>query len=391
MEQTVTDVLLALLRLEINGVGAAEDSFAELLDSPDTRKALYQLAKKHDMAHLLCAALERCSLLPKDDEVTAKLQKQQMLAVYRYQRFQYELQQLCCLLEEAAIAFIPLKGSVLRRFYPEPWMRTSCDIDILVKPTDLERAISLLVEKHGYTNKGRDYHDVSLFSPSGVHLELHFDLVEEEYANRVGELLACVWDHVSPVDGCTYHMEMTDEMFYCYHVAHMAKHIEFGGCGIRPFLDLWILDHRVPHDRQARDAMLARGNLLTFANAARELSEIWFSGNAHHEWSKRLQDYVLEGGVYGTMNNRIAVQQKRSGGGFAYVLSRIFLSYESLRSLYPILNKHRWLTPFMQVRRWFRLLFGGRMRSSMRELKINQEISDSQRQSTADLMDRLGL
>lgn len=48
-------------------------------------------------------------------------------------------------------------------------------------------------------------------------------------------------------------------------------------------------------------------------------------------------------------------------------MSRIFLSYDSLKVLYPTLQKHRWLTPIMQVRR-FRLLFKGKMKTSLHEL-----------------------
>ena len=56
---------------------------------------------------------------------------------------------------------------------------------------------------------------------------------------------------------------MTDEMFYFYHIAHMAKHFEEGGCGIRPFIDLWTLDNIKDVDHDKRDELLSRGNLNT--------------------------------------------------------------------------------------------------------------------------------
>ena len=58
-------------------------------------------------------------------------------------------------------------------------MRTSSDIDILVKMEDLERAVALVKEKLSYEEKGpRLRHDASLISPSGVHFELHFSILE---------------------------------------------------------------------------------------------------------------------------------------------------------------------------------------------------------------------
>lgn len=48
-----------------------------------------------------------------------------MIAIYRYEKINYELNRLRSALNEAQIPFIPLEGSVLRQYYPEPWMRTS--------------------------------------------------------------------------------------------------------------------------------------------------------------------------------------------------------------------------------------------------------------------------
>ena len=91
-------------------------------------------------------------------------------------------------------------------------MRTSCDIDILVHEKDLRSAISCLVENLKYTEHEQNSHDVSLFSSSGVHLELHYDLVEEGWANSSNAILQKVWDYVSPKNDYQYWCEMSDEM-----------------------------------------------------------------------------------------------------------------------------------------------------------------------------------
>lgn len=81
---------------------------------------LYKLSKSHDIAHLVGDALIKNDLIG-DGEIKAKFQKQIMLAVYRYEKINYELGRLRKVLNEAEIPFILLKGSVLRRYYPEPW------------------------------------------------------------------------------------------------------------------------------------------------------------------------------------------------------------------------------------------------------------------------------
>lgn len=85
---------------------------------------LHKLSKSHDLAHLVGDALIKNDLIG-NDEIKAKYQKQVMLAIYRYEKINYELNRLRSALNEAQIPFIPLKGSVLRQYYPEPWMRTS--------------------------------------------------------------------------------------------------------------------------------------------------------------------------------------------------------------------------------------------------------------------------
>ena len=85
---------------------------------------LYKLSKAHDLAHLVGDTLIKNDLIG-NDEIKEKYQKQVMIAIYRYEKINYELNRLRSALNEAQIPFIPLKGSVLRQYYPEPWMRTS--------------------------------------------------------------------------------------------------------------------------------------------------------------------------------------------------------------------------------------------------------------------------
>ena len=85
----------------------------------DELAGLYKLSKAHDLAHLVGDALIKKDLI-QNDEIKAKFQKQWMLAVYRYEKINYELGRLRKVFNEADIPFILLKGSVIRQYYPEP-------------------------------------------------------------------------------------------------------------------------------------------------------------------------------------------------------------------------------------------------------------------------------
>ena len=386
MSQRTIQIFFALLRSAICGTKLTETEATQF--SAEQLPELISLANKHDVGHLLVLGLKQNGLIPKDKK---EIEKIIFKAVYRYEQQQFEYVQLCSALESAQIPFIPLKGSILREFYPEGWMRTSCDTDILVHREDLEKAISYLEQNLQYALTERDTHDVSLFSSTKNHVELHFDLVEEGRANNAINVLRKVWESASLHENNSYWYDMTDEFFYFYHIAHMAKHFESGGCGIRPFIDLWILDHIADADKAKRDGLLSAGGLLQFANVARKQSNIWFGGEEADELSTQMQSFILHGGVYGSFDNRVALQQKNKGGRIGYLLSRVFIPYDKLRRYYPILNKHRWLTPFMQIRRWFMLLRPDVAKMAKQELSTNKNINKTKADDMNLFLDNIGL
>lgn len=385
-DQKTTELLFALLRSAVGG-GALTDGERALYEEARL-PALLATAKKHDVTHLLAFGLQKNGLVPQNH---AGAERQILQAVVRCERLVFEYERLSSALEAAAVRFVPLKGTILRQDYPEPWMRTSCDIDVLVRREELERAVSYLCEHLGYEEKERATHDVSLYSPQGNHVELHFDLVEEGRARHAIDVLNGVWAHVSLCEGSAYRYKMTDAYFYFYHIAHMAKHFETGGCGIRPFIDLWILDRLDCANSSERDALLSAGGLLQFANAARRLSAVWFEGAEGDELSLQMQEFILNGGVYGSAANRVSLQQKKKGGRCGYLLSRIFVPYDRLKRYYPILEKHAWLMPIMQIRRWFMLLRPSVAKMAKREMQTNYSIDSAKAEEMNFFLDSIGL
>jgi hypothetical protein len=269
-------------------------------------------------------------------------------------------------------------------------MRTSCDIDILVDKSNLEQAKESLVRDLEYqVENAESSHDISLYAPSGVHLELHHSLVEEGRAQNSSDILYSVWENV--VESQFYNKVMTDEMFYFYHVAHMAKHFEIGGCGVRPFLDSYLLLHHVQYQTDSCCRLLQKGRLLTFAKAVEETANIWFGKTEETSLSREMQDYILYAGMYADTENRAAVQQVKKGGRIKYLWSRIFLPYEQLKTQYPNLAKRKILVPFYQIKRWCRLLFGKDSKNVSRELKASINVQADKKERIAKLFKNLDL
>ncbi len=380
-----TEILFALLAY---AVGERETCPAVTAADLPT---LYDMASRHDMAHLLCSALDKSGQMPETglseetDETAKNLKKQKSLSVFRAENIGFECEQLAKVLEDGGIDFVLLKGAVIRPLYPASWMRTSCDIDVLVREQDLEQAAACLCEGLEATAGQRESHDLSLYTQSGVHIELHFCL--DEYLPKADGILSQVWEDVLPEEGKSHAYRMTPGMFYLYHVAHMAKHVLHGGCGIRPFLDMYLLNKREDYRSAKGQAMLEESGLSAFEEVARHLSRVWFAGEEHTAVTGRLETYLLEGGLYGTSDNRMAVESKRLGKG-KYLLSRLFMPYDQLKVQYPVLYKHKWLYPVCQVRRWGSKLRKGRVAKETRKLKDLSAKGDG---GTTALVKDLGL
>lgn len=362
---------------------------------------VYKLSKAHDVAHLVGDALNKSGVfenLPVDlDEneraaiakVKEKFDELIFTAVYRYENINYELERLKETLEEAEIPFIPLKGSVIRKYYPEPWLRTSCDIDILVKEADADKASKILAERLQYKINEKGQHDISLFSPSNIHVELHFKLMDIEF--KQVSALSDIWSggHITSVSG--YEYRMSNELFLLYHIYHMAKHFVHGGCGIKPFIDLWVIQNKIGYEEEKAEELLKASDLLLFYNHAMELTNVWFEGKPHNSVMQEMEDYILQGGVYGTLEQQLAMSQNKKGGKFRHLLSKIFLSYEQMKVYYPSVKKCPILFPFYQVRRWCRILFCGGRKAAMNEIKVNQNITTEEQERAKKLLEELNL
>ncbi len=369
----VREVLFALLRKEICGQ-AVSDEIKNAL-SEEMLSQLYTLSNRHDLAHIIGHALEKLGVAGEDGALQ-EFKRKNLQAIYRYVRLDHEFKQLCSTLEQAQIPYLPLKGAVLRAYYPQAWMRTSCDVDILIHNEDLDKAVALLQEKLQYTADRKSSHDLGMFTPSGIHIELHFNLMENMYFEQQNNVLKNIWQIAEPVAGYRYQYRMPDAQFYFYHVAHMAKHIVRGGCGIKPFIDLWILTNCMQYDRALRETLLQQGGIHTFEQAAVKLCGVWLDQQQPNELTQTFERYIINGGMYGNLENSVAVRQNRTGGKLKFLMSRIFERREQMNYYFPILIKHGWLLPVFQVVRWFRLLFNGRFKRSVQELKLSTGIEN---------------
>lgn len=336
------------------GDGEALIKAKESLDSGSIA-TLFKVAKAHDMAHMVQHAIETCGAQV-EGEVGELFKKEKESAILRYEMIKADLAEICHCLDREGINYVPLKGAFLRQLYPEPWMRTSCDIDVLVKESDLERATKALVKNCAYTTDyKKTYHDISLFSPFGMHLELHHNIKED--TEKYDKMLTRVWEFSQKEGENTSKYLLTPEYLMLHLICHMAYHFAGGGCGVRSVLDVWLLN-KSGVDEGLLLPLLNEAGLLRFYRSVLQLGEYWFGAQTEADTVLlEMEKFILLGGVYGTRKQGAAVKQVAKGGKVKYFWSRVFMPYKYLVILYPVLQKHKILTPFCQIRRWFGAIF----------------------------------
>ena len=383
--QMAGSILIPLLRAAV--CGKAPDEYVRSACTPEMLDAVYELAAGQDLAHMAGAALEGLGL--PDGAAMEKFRVAGRQAIYRYLRQDHAYGQICQTLERNRIPFVPLKGSVLREYYPERWMRTSCDIDILVRESDLDPAIQALTKAGWAANGERGYHDISLYSPAGVHLELHFHI--REHIDRLEPLLEQVWDHAAPAAGKQYEHALSNEYLMFHLLAHMSYHFVCGGCGVRPLLDLWILKRRMGCREDVLGSLCRQGGLDKFHDQLMALAGVWFEDRSHSEVTRRLEQVLFQGGIYGSSSNKVLFDQAQAGSKFGNLRRRIFQPYRDLCIQYPAISRYPWLTPVYQIVRWWRIASGGKLIRSCRELRMNQKLTGEQMRSAEAFLCALGL
>ncbi len=349
---------------------------------------LYSAAQRHSVQNIIAAALINNDIL-ENSPLKPHFENELYKCVFTHEKMNSAYESFCAELEKERINYIPLKGAVVRELYPQPWLRSSCDIDILISEDDLERAVDKFIGAYSLVSKG--IHDVVLKSEDGVLIELHFNLLGNKKSPVYSEFLENPWRYAELCETGKFCFRFSDEMFYYYHIVHMAKHFRLGGCGLRPFIDLWLMMQDKKYDSPKINSMLKKGKLSDFNSSARKLCSVWFLGEKHDDTTALMQDFIIDGGNFGSKETRLLSEQQRSGNKFKYIFSRIFLPYDELKNHYPILKKHPVFTPFCEICRFFSLLFG--KKRSLRKSRVEnvKNVSSKRINDINLLFERVGL
>lgn len=287
---------------------------------------------------------------------------------------------------ENNIKHIFLKGAHLKSLYPESYMRGMGDIDILIKPTDLEAVHKLFNDNDLNLYSRSIAHDV-FKDTDGLMIEIHpgFNVPKED---KFTKILANPWGYAKKELKCQYTFDPAYELVYL--VYHLAKHMYSGGIGIRSVLDIGVYLNHFNNDinEELLKELLLENDLAIFYNYLlyinNDLFDYTFEIDSNDELSDvvamQLIELITTSGIHGSgashnpFVQRVVTNNKKQSK-IRFILSRTFPNYKAMTGLYPSLTKAPFLLPVYWLIRLFKLVFL-KGRTNMKKLKLISRVED---------------
>ena len=282
---------------------------------------------------------------------------------------EYEIQTLLDDLEKDGIDCLPMKGWIMRNYYPDPLMRSMCDLDVLLREMDSEK-MRQWMEVRGYeaVRSKQTFHD-EYIKPPYMYVELHHELIDKFNLQPpeiawLDRMTPSFWQDSALVDGKKHEYQLSDELFYIHHISHFYKHFTRMGVGIRPVIDLYFLLTQKGDtlDWNYIDKQLKELHLYDFSEKMKMISWACFRENQPlDEQTMLVVRYLTGSGLYGDQLIReslsIANDQYGSKNVAVRMLKRCFLPLERMKDQYSCLYRYPILLPVCWLRRIARIVF----------------------------------
>lgn len=337
---------------------------------------LYRMAKSCTLSGIVCMALESADAFNKklksgesseEAELTKKWMDSKNKAVRKVMLLDAERKNIFAFMEKKGIWHMPLKGVILKEFYPKLGMRQMSDNDILYD-SNFQKDLCEWMESQGYTvvSVGIGNHDV-YEKPPVYNYEMHTSLYGATHPKEWIDYYENVKDRLILTDDTKFGYHFTDEDFYVYIITHAFKHYDGSGTGIRSLIDIYVYlkEKEAIMDWKYISRELARVNVDEFERKCRLLSKKLFSQEKCEltEEENKMLSYFFSSGTYGTLKNNVdnKLQKYHTKSGksgirikMIYLKDRIFPKDEFYKNYAPFVYKHKWLKPFYIVYRFFR-------------------------------------
>lgn len=344
-----------------------------------TPKDIYYMAKIHNVDCIVYRGLSE--FLEKNPDEYAQKWKQRNLQCAMQGVVQLaERERLYQMFTNAGIRILPLKGCLMKEMYPKQEYRQMADLDILI---DLENAarVKEMMIKSGYEDESEHaakHHDEYIKKP-WCNVEIHKSMLPKKHQNA--QKYDNIWERAyeeQPGSGI-YRLSWDD--FYIYMIDHFAKHFFLSGSGIRSVMDIFVFLEKKGSELHPEylEEQFKKRDLWEFKETVEQIAKAWFEeGNV--KVFEETEARIILSGAYGTvelhqmihMENLAQKYKSKRLARLAHMGEMVFLEYDGMCSLYPVLKKHAYLLPFCWVHRIFKVIFKKQNRIQEELEKLNQ-------------------
>lgn len=312
---------------------------------------LYKAAKKHMLTATVAYALRSARILDKSFEQarTKSVRKITAMDIDKARLFER--------MEKEQIWYMPLKGTVIKELYPSIGMRQMSDFDILFDKKYAENVREIMLDL-GFTCEhfGEGNHDVYFKQPVS-NFEMHTRLFGEANKPEVYEYYKNIKERLIKDDNNNFGYHFRNEDLYIYLTAHEYKHYSGSGTGLRSLLDTYVFWQKYAGqlDKEYILAGTKKLGIGDFEQQNRSLALHLFGDGELTEDNRKMLEYVIYSGTYGTLQNSIENSVRKHGGGKKgkriYLKNKLFLPLDIIKDAYPFYYKHKVLLPALFIYR----------------------------------------
>lgn len=325
---------------------------------------LYDECQRHSITALVCYALESVIELPhKWHEAKGKAIRKNML-------FDVERQHITDFMNKNGIKYMPLKGILLKEYYPKIGMREMSDNDIFYDVSFREELKAFMLSLSYECVLTADDHDIYEKEPV-YNFEMHHSFFLKEVSKALYEYYRDIEKRMIKDDNnaCGYYL--SNEDLYIYLIAHEYKHYMHSGTGIRSFLDCYVFlkKHSDTLDWDYINRETVKAGIDDFEKKQRDLYEkfkVSFVDADLKQEEIDFLEYLNVGGVHGNfsvsvLNEARGTVLKNDKLTFSkrvkYIFKRLFPPMSLYKMHYPFFYKHKLLLPFCFFYRLYLAIF----------------------------------
>ena len=267
------EYLIHLISCYING--------SQPMEKPEgvSFESVYELGKIHEVGNIAFLGVEKLKNKP-EPALYNEWKINYYFSVERDSKQLEEYEEIISLLHENKIRTVEAQGTVTKTLYPEPYLRTMSDIDLIIDYENFDKAISLL-QSVGYEVERKQDTEFDASNGESIGLDFHCDFFTKKMHNREERYYKAInspFEHSKSDETDSYKYLLNDDYYYLYSVLHTIKHYEISGCGIRRILDLYFLNKRFENriDKAFVEKVIVENDFKESYDLLFEIEKMWF-------------------------------------------------------------------------------------------------------------------